>query len=387
MAMFSRILNFAAALALSTTAMGQATGEAPKPAPKTPEAPKPEVKPLTIGDPARPIDIAHWLKGEKVSKFEPGKVYVLEFWATWCGPCRDGMPHLAELQSKYKDYGVTIIGVSDEDLATVEGFLKQTNKKLSKPWNDVIQYTLTTDPDKSVKTDYWVAAGQDKYGIPSAFIIGKDQRIEWIGNPHPMANDGFDKALQGVVQDEWDRAAYKATWEKKQAADADAQKFQREFGLAARAGEWDKALGILDQMIEKNPEGADSIRVTKFQILLAEKKDPNAYTLGEELAKNNWENWQMLNMMAWFVVDKPGIENRNLDFALKLADRANELTHEKEAAVLDTVARIYYEKGDLKNAIRLEKKAVENAEAGQMAEQLTKTLKKYEDEFAGKKSE
>jgi thiol-disulfide isomerase/thioredoxin len=386
-AMFQRTMTLAAAALMSASALAQTADTTPKPqAPKSDQA-RPDVKPLTIGDPARPIDIQHWVKGDKVAEFKPGNVYVVEFWATWCPPCRDGMPHLSELQTKYKDYDVTIIGISDEDLPTVEGFLKQTNKKLSKPWNEVIQYTLATDPDKSAKTDYWVAAGQDKLGIPSAFIVGKDQKIEWIGNPHPMAGDGFDKALHAVVHDEWNRAEFKNTFEKKQAAEAENRKFQGEFGAAARAKEWDKAIALLDQAIEKNPEGADSYRVTKFQILLAEKNDASAYSIGEEIAKNNWDNPQMLNMLAWFVVDRPGIQNRNLDFALKLAGRANELTHEKDAAILDTFARVYFEKGDLKNAVRLQKKAVANAEEGEMAAQLAEALKKYEAALENNKSE
>lgn len=369
-----RFLSVSTAVALTTAALGQA------PSPST----EPEVKPMTIGDPARPIDIQHWIKGEKVGEFKPGNVYVLEFWATWCGPCRDGMPHLAELQTKYEDYKVTIVGISDEKLETVENFLTQNNKKLNKPWNEVIQYTLTTDPDKSVKTDYFVAAGQR--GIPSAFIIGKDQRIEWIGNPHPMSGDGFDKALDKIVKDEWNRAEYKAMWEKKRAVEIENAKLQRDLTLAARAKEWDKAIQVLEQMIETNPEGAEQLRITKFQILLAELNHPDAYGLGEQIAKDNWDSAPILNQIAWFVVDHPTLENRNLDFALKLAGRANELTNDKDAAILDTFARVYYEKGDLKNALRLEKKAVENAEAGEMAEELRKTLKKYEDEYAAKKS-
>ena len=80
---------------------------------------------LEIGDPAPALNVAEWIKGPPAVLAEgKGKtVYVIEFWATWCGPCRMSIPHLTELQAKYKGKGVVIIGVSNEQPAKIKDFV------------------------------------------------------------------------------------------------------------------------------------------------------------------------------------------------------------------------------------------------------------------------
>lgn len=155
---------------------------------------------LSIGDKAPPVEIEHWISDKPpITEFEPGKVYVVEFWATWCGPCVASIPHLSELQRRHGD-AIAVISVSDEPLATIEPFLQREHE--GKTFQEITaSYWLATDPDGSVKAAYMRAAGQN--GIPCAFIVGKTGEIEWIG--HPMRiDDPVAKVLAGT----WDRAAY-----------------------------------------------------------------------------------------------------------------------------------------------------------------------------------
>jgi thiol-disulfide isomerase/thioredoxin len=364
--MLTRTLTTAAVLALSGVAAAQ-----DKPAAPAPNAPP--AKTLTIGDKAPPIDIAHWLKGKQVAAFEPGKVYVMEFWATWCGPCRASMPHISEMQTKYADYGVTIVGVSDEPLPTVVEFLCKTDKSAGMLWNEKIQYTLTTDPDKSVKTDYFTAAGQR--GIPCSFIVGKDARIEWIG--HPM---NLEEPLDAVVRDSWDRDAFKTRWEKEQAAAREMQAMQGQLRDAAQKGDWATVVKLLDGALARNPDDVNLL-MQKFDVLMFQMKQPqDAYAVAGQAIEGSWEQAPALNMIAWSIATDERITTRDLALALKAAARANELTGSKDPAILDTLARVHFDMGNLDEAVKWQSLAAENAKDDEMGADIRATLEKYRKE-------
>ena len=78
---------------------------------------------LKVGDPAPALAPGKWLKGEPVKALEKGKIYVVEFWATWCSGCVAQIPHLNELTRKLKDRPVRFISVTDEDRDVISAFL------------------------------------------------------------------------------------------------------------------------------------------------------------------------------------------------------------------------------------------------------------------------
>jgi thiol-disulfide isomerase/thioredoxin len=212
---------------------------------------------LTIGSSAPPLEIEHWLSGkEPITEFEAGKVYVVEFWATWCGPCVASIPHLRELQERHGE-SVTVISVSDEAPATIEEFLER--KQGESTYREITSgYWLATDPDGSVKRDYMRAA--DQHGIPTAFLVGKTGEIEWIG--HPMR---IDDPVSRVVDGTWDRDAY--------ARQRDEEKeIRRKLGLAAalaKAGRVDEAMAAIDKMLAARPsaEATRSIEAVRRRLV------------------------------------------------------------------------------------------------------------------------
>ena len=136
---------------------------------------------LRVGSAAPKLSVDAWVKGAPVAGFEKGRVYVVEFWATWCGPCIQSIPHLTQLQARYKDT-VTVIGVaaseertagSDQRLAKLEQFVRTRGEQMG--------YAVAFDGDRDMGKAWMEAAGQS--GIPCAFVVGHDGKIASIGHP------------------------------------------------------------------------------------------------------------------------------------------------------------------------------------------------------------
>lgn len=332
---------------------------------------------LKVGSPAPVPEIEHWVKGETPKFFESGKVYVVEFWATWCGPCRSSMPHLTELQKSHPD--VVIVGVSDEKLEKVEPFIN------SAEWEAKTQYRIATDPDRSTHDQYMKAAG--KGGIPTAFIVGKDGVIEWIG--HPM---GMDEPLDKIVTGKWNReeeAKVAAAAAEKESAERQKmmalREEQKKLGAALQkgitGGDWAEYKAQVDGLIAKSPERlAQSLSIQKFKVLLGDANEAEtAYAWGTTLLGTFKGNAQVLNDLAWFVVDDAKVKERNLDFAMKAATAADDAAGHKDGSILDTLARVYWEKGDRAKAIEIQKQAVALSAGSPMENDIKETLKRYED--------
>ena len=322
---------------------------------------------LGIGDPAPELEIGKFVTGSPVDRQLPGdKVYVVEFWATWCAPCRVSMPHLSSLQEEYGDQ-VAFVGVTREDAETVQQFLDQEAPD-GRPWREVIQYRLATDADGGTSRAYMQAAGQG--GIPTAFIVGRSNKIEWIGHPGRI-----DEPLRKVVEGSWDRDAAVAAHEQQTQETAARERLQQldsEISKLARAEKWDQVLDVLDQV---EGEIGSSVRLIRTRILVLERagRGEQASKLRTELVEQSWEEASTLNNIAWTVA-KRGPED-DLDLAMRAAKRASELNDGTDASSLDTVARVHYELGNLDEAIRWQRKAVEHgAGRGQYKETLDQYL-------------
>jgi hypothetical protein len=101
------------------------------------------------------------------------------------------------------------------------------------------------------------------------------------------------------------------------------------------------------------------------------------YALGEELITEGKDDAQLLNAIAWFAVQDDSVMKRNLDFCLKAAQAANDADKGQDGAILDTLARVHWERGENAKAIELQEKAVSLSKDTPMAKDMQETLETY----------
>jgi polyisoprenoid-binding protein YceI len=134
---------------------------------------------------------------------------------------------------------------------------------------------------------------------------------------------------------------------------------------------------LLDPAIKKEHH----LKQMRFLTLVRDLNDPEkAYEFGRTYLRDIWSDAQALNRLAWATLTEAGIQTRDLGFATKAAQRANELTEFKDPALLNTLARACYDKADLDAALKWARQAAENlgSTPAPVAEEIRATLKRYE---------
>lgn len=292
---------------------------------------------LEVGDQAPGLDIDTWVKGEETA-IETGNVYVVEFWATWCGPCRRSIPHLTKLQKEFEEDGLTIIGISKEEIEKVRPFVRNSGNRMN--------YTVAVDRNGSTHRAWFDAAGLK--GIPAAFIVDRKGKIAYIGNP---LQEDFESTLRRVM-----RGRFDPKLEKQVAPMIKAVRTQR------KMKNWRVARLQYDAILEVDPVVFADVALTRFEMQLVDEMDPKGayrYARNELIHGIFASDAEALRSLARKITTDPIIEDkdRDLDVALEAAEQALELMGRDNPKALSTVALVRFHRNEFEEAVALQKRA------------------------------
>lgn len=314
---------------------------------------------LTVGADAPPLTLAKTVKGTEPKASDRSKTYVVEFWATWCPPCRTSIPHLTDLQKKYPK--IPFIGVTDEEAKDVEPFVKDMGAKM--------EYTVVLDKDRETTKSWMHAAGEE--GIPAAFVV-VEGKVAFIG--HPM-NPEFESTLQQVSTGKFDMASAI----RKGAVQARLKQTQTEAISLIRANKADDAIKVLDKAIEADAETEPALGSLKFQILVFSKKEGESLAYATKMSQTFLkDNPKALNEFAWRFIDPARLKMPpalNVKLALILSEAANKASGGKDPNLIDTLALAQYLSGQKAEAIKTQERAISLAgNSPKLVEELKKRL-------------
>ena len=289
-----------------------------------------------VGDAAPDLRVSEWIKGEPISRFERGRVYVVEFWATWCGPCIFAMPHLSEVQRQYMDKGVTVIAVNvmDEDLDAARALIKKMGRTVE---NRVAIDANTKGEKAGVMAKAWLAENR---AIPRCLIVDRNMKIAWIG--HPMRVDG---PLHAVVAGTYDAA-------KQADIDRKFEELDRQLGLAKRDKQWQKVLAILDQMHTVDPFCTPLNYTTRIKALIELGDYSAANKFVKELVSES-SDLRLIGQLVGQLLSAPDKSKVDMDFVLAMAKKASRNGESDDPVALSALARAFEAKEDNAAAIKV----------------------------------
>lgn len=274
------------------------------------------------------LKVSQWLQGQRTALKGPGRIFLVEVWATWCGPCLQTMPHLVELQKRHGDR-LQVVAISDEDAGTVGAFLKRHD------WNPI---SVAVDPE-----GHTLGALKARFGIPGipkTFAI-QDNKVIWHGHPNEL-----NMVLPAMLAGQWTPQSMRALEDVKK-----------------RAGGW-----------------VDGLRAGRGL-------DQAGLLLGESILADAANYPHLLNEVSWALLTEVREDIRPGDLALRMARQANEASGRQNQFILDTYALALFQSGDVQGALRTQRVATRlcREKTPRRCAELEQALRRYE-AAAGRKA-
>lgn len=321
-----------------------------------------QTKQITIGDKVPELKYSKWIKGTPIKKFEKGRLYLFEFWATWCGPCIASMPHLSEFAREHKDKA-TIIAVNiwegshGSDGKKYDSYLPKVTRFVNNMKDKMDFNVIMDNNDEHMGNNWMKAAGQG--GIPCTFIV-RDGILLWMGHPVEL-----DSVVDVVSDKNYDvAAARKAYLDKEKKSDSANDGFTKVFKAyeaAVAEKNYSKAIEILDAGSAENPQMAGTFGYFKFQTLLEH--------VSEDSAMKFVRPWQetkpgYVGSTGGVIVSKKGLSKETYQYGIELVKTLLDNPQMPPSTAYKMMAAGYANMGDYQMAVETLQKGID---AGKLA--------------------
>jgi thiol-disulfide isomerase/thioredoxin len=299
---------------------------------------------LGIGDTAPPLAVGGWLRGEPVTGFQKGTVYVVDFWATWCGPCRLSVPHLSALQRRYAGR-VEVIGVSiREEGGDTAAYVRELG--------NAVAYRMAEDGARRTMERTWADAAGEA-GLPCAFVVDGAGRVVWIGDPMLVAGP-----LEEVVAGRFDWKAFGAKRSRTKEAEQAEVAIRTKMLRLLEEKKYEEVVTVLSNGIRNYPELSVRLGLEKFSALLAHDEATAYRYARENVSKDFKDDATALTALAWEIL---GAELKRPDYplALWLAERARKKAGDGDVLSSAAYAYALFKVGRVEEAIAVQQKIVD----------------------------
>ena len=276
------------------------------------------------GEPAPALVVSKWVRGEPVQRFEPGRLYLVDLWSTWCKPCLASMPHLRRVQARHAG-ALTVIAMNIWELtpARVPSVLQSLGDSM------VVTVAMDSIPTGKEANEGVTALAylgtSAAASIPRSYLIDREGRVAWIGNPLEI-----EGPLARVLEGTWDSKSFAKSYKAAAKAEWRYGESLARVESAIAAADWQHGYEACEEAVKKDPAFAARIANQGFAylastILKLETPPAEATALARraaeralELESTDWRLFELASQAAAATGDREAAR-RHLQRALESA--------------------------------------------------------------------
>lgn len=342
-----------------------------------------EVQPATdpllrAGDAAPGLELEKWLAGEGDDPLPKGRIRVVVFVATWSEASERAMDWLAGRSREYSKDNIDVIAVFGQDAADARTYGKPETELTARAFIErhAIGKIRCAFDQRWRSRSAWLAAAGVKT-LPMAFIVDSQGKIGWLGNPLWPPGE-MEDALAQIKAGTFGPAERRELTKKWEEVLRELRGLDNTLTQARNTRRDDIAIATLERLETLDKLSRGYYMAARFEITYLEKLNAEAaFKIARGALETDPDNAQLLNDLSWTILTGEGATARDLPLAQKLAERAVEVSESKNPHYLDTLARSHADQGHLDEAIKLQKKAVDQTGDRSDREEMLATLQEY----------